>query len=147
MNRIALGLLLALGCRSTERPAAPVATGCVPAHLPTDVVVEVERSTLPMAGKSVNERGAVTQGGVCPTKIACAKIDGATMSAIWADLAKAATIEHGPASSPHYGGRWLEATWSGGSCTISDSSETPVTQASRPLFDAAFDAVVRAVSP
>jgi len=65
------------------------------------------------------------------------------MSTIWTELGRAATIDHGPPSSPHYGGRWLEASWTGGSCAIADSQETPVTSASAPRFDAAYDAVVK----
>ena len=108
-----------------------------------DVVVQITRSTLPIAGDRTEERGAVTHGGKCPANVACKTVDSATMSTIWTELGRAATIDHGPPSSPHYGGRWLEASWTEGSCAIADSQETPVTSASAPRFDAAYDAVVK----
>jgi hypothetical protein len=130
--------------RARPVPVAP--SGCIPAGVPADAVVQISRTTLPIASARTEERGAVTHAGVCPAKIACKKVDAATMSTIWTELARAATIDHGPASSPHYGGRWIEASWTGGACTIADSQEAPVTSASAPRFDAAYDAVAKPFS-
>jgi hypothetical protein len=143
-----IGLLVGACSSSTDAPvtnhATPVAaSGCIPASEPADVVVQISRTTLPIAGDRTEEHGAVTHGGSCPANVACKKVDNATMSTIWTDLARAATIDHGPPSSPHYGGRWLEASWTGGSCAIADSQEAPVTSASAPRFDAAYDAVAK----
>ena len=145
-------VLLVGACSSrTDAPLANhavsvAASGCIPADEPADVVVQIARTTLPIAGDRTEEGAAVTHRGSCPATIACKKVDRATMSTIWTDLARAAKIDHGPPSSPHYGGRWLEARWTGGSCTISDSQEAPVTSASAPQFDAAFDAVAKQFS-
>jgi len=142
-----LAIVLVAACSSSaDAPianhATPVrASGCIPAVEPADVVVELTRSTLPIGGARTEERGVVTHGGVCPPNVACKQVDAATMSTIWADLSRAATIDHGPPSSPHYGGRWLAARWTGGSCEIADSQETPVASASAAQFDAAYAAV------
>jgi hypothetical protein len=148
MGYLATIVLLVSTCSSkSDAPIANHATAsCIPAGEPADAVVEITRSTLPIAGNRTEERGAVTHGGVCPPKVACKKVDAATMSAIWADLVRAATIDHGPPSSPHYGGRWLDASWSGGSCEIADSQQTPVTSASEKQFDVAYDAVAQPFS-
>ncbi len=131
--------LLVVACRSSV--AAP--SGCIPANIPADVVVQITRSTLPIAGNRTEEAGAVTVTGHCAPKIACKQIDAAKLSTIWSVLLRAATIDHGPPSSPHYGGRWIDVTWKGGSCELADSQHTPVTQASAPRFDAAFAAVAK----
>jgi hypothetical protein len=141
-------VVLVGACNSTtDAPVAnhvPVAaSGCIPAGEPADVVVQISRTTLPIAGDRTEESGAVTHGGSCPANVACKKVDTATMSTIWTELARAATIDHGPPSSPHYGGRWLEASWTGGSCEIADSQQAPVTSASAPRFDAAYAAVAK----
>jgi len=150
-----LAIVLLVACSSgTDAPVAnhvtpvPVtSSGCIPAGEPADVVVQIERTTLPIAGDRTEEHGAVTHGGVCPPTVACKKVDSATMSAIWTELGRAATIDHGPPSSPHYGGRWLEASWTGGKCEIADSQAAPVTSASAPRFDAAYAAVAKPFSP
>jgi hypothetical protein len=138
---LAMIVLLVGACSSSTVPVA--SRGCLPAGEPADVVVEIARATLPIAGDRTEERGAVTHGGVCPANVACRTVERATMSAIWTELARAATIDHGPPSSPHYGGRWIEARWTGGSCELADSQQAPVTPASAPRFDAAYAAVAK----
>jgi len=151
MGYLAVIGLFAAACSShSDAPVANHATpvpaasrGCIPAGEPADAVVQISRTTLPIAGDRTEQRGAVTHGGSCPANVACKTVDQATMSTIWTHLARAATIDHGPASSPHYGGRWIEVTWNGGACQIADSQDTPVTPASAPRFDAAYDAVTK----
>jgi len=126
----------------TNRPSAN--TGCIPADEPTNVIVRISRHTLPIGKSATQQTGAVTRTGSCPATIECATITPATMSKIWTALRAAANVEHGSPSSPHYGGRWLQASWTGGTCEIADSSETPVTGGAD-RFDRAFDAISDAI--
>ena len=145
LTRLALLLGMAMCGSSPETaPRVAPATGCLPSTEPADLVVQVVRSTLPIGNDRTEERGAMTTGGTCPTNVACRTLERAAMTRIWTALVDAATIDHGPPASPHYGGRWLQATWTGGSCELADSSQTPVAPASEARFDAAFDAVVAA---
>jgi hypothetical protein len=127
---------------STNRPSANA--GCIPADEPTNVIVRISRHTLPIGKSATQQTGAVTRTGSCPPAIECATITPATMSKIWTALRGAATVEHGSPSSPHYGGRWLQVSWTGGACEIADSSETPVTGGAD-RFDRAFDAISDAI--
>jgi hypothetical protein len=158
---LAIGLVL-FGCASKPFPvpgrssgrersvaasaAVPPRGRCAPPADARRVVIGVEKHVVPHGKLAFREAAEATADGVCTSEVACATVAPETIAA-WSEKLRAARFRHLPrAASRDHGASFIEVRWEGGSCSLEDSSASPLVADDLPAFRAVYDSVLGAVA-
>jgi hypothetical protein len=108
------------------------------------LTLSIDRHVIPIGGEYSHEAGEVTVDGSCTPKRECIRIRADELTKLAAMVRAASPLVHRePVVSPHYGNRTITAKWDGGSCTLTDSGETPAIDTT--AFYNAFQAISVAI--
>ena len=109
-------------------------------------MIRVTRAQLPVGAQPpTQETGAIAASADdCAGQDHCVPVRHDLLAACYTRARASLSLHHAGASSPHYGGRFIEIHAGGATCTASDVSTAVVSAPDLPIFDAAFDAVTNA---
>lgn len=126
---------------SAPGPAPQIEPACVLPQHASQVVIEISRHVVPIGNIRV-EKGQITASGVCTPKIACIRASDEEVHALANRIASLGELHfRSHATSPHYGGRFIELAWAGGKCNYSDTSSNPLLDKDLEKFGLVYDAI------
>jgi hypothetical protein len=135
-----------ISSKVSSNPPPPPAGGCAAPAGAQHLVVALTRFVVPHHTPPVREIAELTVDGTCTNNVECARVSTATLARVAGIVAAVGAVHptEGTAS-PHYGARFLELRWDGGSCSLGDASQHPLADDDARRFGDAFSAVIDAV--
>lgn len=109
-------------------------------------MISTARHIIPHGEDVRVERGQLTTDGDCEPDVECFHVDAATLDrAVDTALSLGKLRTTSGHASPHYGARFIELRWDGGSCSWGDASNAPLVEEQQRPFADAFSTVVQAI--